>query len=147
MQRLLAARHLGLAVFRRDQLNEIAVIRLAWHDRSFFALPRLDQQVVRRHHILATGLRFGRLMTPLAIRLKNRSDVFVKADAGKSALRLLFSAGNRENRKKQTNRNGACNRQFHFVTRNEFERSPIQPVSMLNQASVGRRSRQDVSEG
>ena len=78
MQRRLALGHFSLAVFGCDQLHEVAVVRLTGNDCWLFTFTRLHQQFERRHLIRAAGL--GRLMTSLAMCLKDGSHLSVEAD-------------------------------------------------------------------
>ena len=78
VQRIALLRHLRLAVDRRDERDQLALVRLARHDRLVLALAARKQLGESRHHILALGL--GRLMAAVALALENRPDVAVKTD-------------------------------------------------------------------
>ena len=71
-------RHLRLAVDRRDERDQMTLVRLARHDRLVLAPAARKQLGESRHHILSLGL--GRLMAAVALALENRPDVAVKTD-------------------------------------------------------------------
>ena len=76
MQRIRLLRHLRLALFVRfDQLQQVRLRRLPRHDRMPF-LASFEQRHELRHHVIALVLR--RLVAAIALRLKNRADVFIE---------------------------------------------------------------------
>ncbi len=77
-QRIVFLRHLGGAVLSRENLFEQVAAGSIVGDDGFSGLPAGDQLVEGRHHVVA--LRLGRLVTPLALGLENRTDVAVVAD-------------------------------------------------------------------
>ena len=74
-QRRAALRHLGLAVVRLDQLQQMALFRLAGNNRRRPALAAAKKTWQGGHLVAALGL--GRLMAAIAIGLKQRLDLFV----------------------------------------------------------------------
>ena len=77
-QRRAALRHLGLAVVRRDQLQQMALLRLAGNNRRRSAFAAAKKTLPGGHLVVALG--FGRLMAAIAIGLQQRLDLFAIAD-------------------------------------------------------------------
>ena len=77
-QRRLVLWHRGLAVGRCNLSDQVAGIRVLRHNRRLAAFATAEHRVERRHHVLAAGL--GRLVTALALRLKDGANIFPVAD-------------------------------------------------------------------
>ena len=77
LQRGLALRHAGLAIFGRDHFQHGAFVGMGRINRRTFVLTTSEQFFEIGHHIATFRLRG--LMTPLAVGLENRADLTVKA--------------------------------------------------------------------
>jgi hypothetical protein len=75
-------RHLGLPVDRRDQREQVALVRVPWRDCRLAVLFRLfaarDELGKVRHDVIA--LRLRGLVAFLAVRLEDRADLLEVAD-------------------------------------------------------------------
>ncbi len=77
-QRRLILGHLGLTLFGRDEVEQVAVVRLFGDDRHGLRVASLEEAVKAGHDETAASL--GGLVTPLALGLKDRADLLVVAD-------------------------------------------------------------------
>ncbi len=89
--------HFRLTIGRCDQLQQVTVIRLPRHDGHLFAFATCDQPGEVGHDI--GTIRFGRLMAPLAVRLKDRADLLVVAD--RLFCRIVSVSDAKRNRKQR----------------------------------------------
>jgi hypothetical protein len=72
-QRLFPLGHRRFAVGGRDLFDQVAFVRLAWHDGRRFTLAALQERFESRH--IQRAARFGRLMAALAVGLEYWPDV------------------------------------------------------------------------
>ncbi len=86
-------RHFGLALLRRDQLDEIARFRLAGDDRRGTAFASFEQAREVRHLVVAGLLR--RLMAALALALQDGAHLLMEADLGGRRIRGAQRHGER----------------------------------------------------